>query len=52
LIGGCPGKQFAVFRYEYTEDDLKEWMHQPQSGRQEAGDLGYYILPYPDEVWT
>jgi hypothetical protein len=26
-------------------------LHQPKIGRQKAGDLGYYILPYPDEVW-
>jgi hypothetical protein len=52
LIGGCPGRQFAVFEYEYAEDDLKEQLHQPRNGKQKAGDLGYYILPYPDEVWT
>jgi hypothetical protein len=45
LIGGCPGKQFAIFGYEYTEVDLKEWMHQPQSRKQKAGDVGYYTYP-------
>jgi hypothetical protein len=48
LIGGRPGHKFAVFKYEYTEDDLKERLHQPLERKQKAGDLGYYVLEYPD----
>jgi hypothetical protein len=48
LIGGCPGHKFAVFEYEYIEDDLQERLHQPERKKQRAGDLGYYVLLYPD----
>jgi hypothetical protein len=50
LIDGCPGGRFALLAYEYTEEDLKERLHQPERGKQKAGDLGYYIFPYPDQV--
>ncbi|XP_006456277.1 hypothetical protein AGABI2DRAFT_122188 [Agaricus bisporus var. bisporus H97] len=50
LIGGSPGEKFAVFVYEYTEDDLKEQMHRPRHGSWSAEDLGYYILPYHEKV--
>jgi hypothetical protein len=50
LIGGCREGRFALFEYEYTEDDLKEKLHQPRERRQSVGDKGYYIFAYPDRV--
>jgi hypothetical protein len=50
LIGGSPGKRYAVFAYEYTADDVKEQLHKPESRKLRTGDAGYYILPYPDDA--
>jgi hypothetical protein len=50
LISGSQGRRFAVFGYEYTADDIKARLHNPSSRELKAGDVGYYILPYPDAV--
>ncbi|XP_006462769.1 hypothetical protein AGABI2DRAFT_119611 [Agaricus bisporus var. bisporus H97] len=54
LISGTPGNRFAVFIYEYTEDDdYKEYsLHlRNQSPKFDEYDYhGYYCIPYPDDT--